>query len=102
MKEDEKKVIAQEIHLLDENFVERSNAPLYIRVPAENFSKHLIADLRNILRTHPGSCPVFIQLQESGKVTTLKLGANFKIKPQGGLFAELKELLGEDSVFLQN
>jgi len=102
LKEDDKKIIAQEIQLLDPNFVEQRNAPLYIRLPAESFSKQLIGDLKNILQMHQGACPVFLQLREGSKVTTLKLGADFKIKPQSGLFAELKALLGEDAVSLQN
>lgn len=102
LKEDDKKIIAQEIQLFDERVAEKNNVPLYIRLPVERSSKQLIADLQNILQTHPGSCPVYLQLTEGSKVTTLKLGADFKIKPQGGLFAELKELLGEGAVFLQN
>ena len=102
LKEDERKIIAQEIQLLDQKTVESSSAPLYIRVPVQSFSRQLITDLKGILQTHPGPCPVFLQLRDGRQLTTLKLGVGFKIKPQGGLFAELKELLGEDAAFLQN
>ncbi len=102
LKEDEKKIVAQEIQLLDPQVMEQSTAPLYIQVPVDGFSSQLIHDLKGILKTHPGSCPVFLQLRDGNQITTLKLGVNFQIKLQGGLFAELKELLGEDAVFLQN
>jgi len=102
LKEDDKKVIAQEVRLIDKEIVEKDSAPLYIRLPAESFSRQLIGDLKSILQTHPGPCPVFLQLSEGEKLTTLKLGTDFTIRPQGGLFAELKELLGEDAAFLHN
>lgn len=103
-KDDELKIIASEISLLneakEENTIRTGPDPLYISMKSEFFDRQLAEELRDVLKMHPGKTPVFLKLREENKTTTLELGKDFKVKMESGLFAELKALLGEDSIQL--
>jgi DNA polymerase-3 subunit alpha len=96
VKEDEVKLIAQEIKPLD--LREEASRPLSLRVPQNGLSGHLIVHLKDILKTHAGPSPVILQVQTGEKVTRLELGNEYRVKRSGALYAELKALLGEKSV----
>ncbi|MEW6189748.1 MAG: DNA polymerase III subunit alpha, partial [Actinomycetota bacterium] len=104
VKEEDVKVIGQEVEMLNDssNRSSKSSFPLCIKMPLESFNKKLIDQIKEILETHPGSSQVYLQLTEENKTTTFRLGAKYRVKTQSSLFAELKELLGEDNVFIDN
>lgn len=92
IKEDNIKVIAQEIKGLSAD--ERVEPALYIQVSAENFKRELIDRLKVVLGTYPGESPVYIRVKDKDKTTTFRLGSQYRVATENGLFAELKELLG--------
>lgn len=100
IKEEDAKLIAQEIKPLEAK--KRGPLPVCINLRAERFSPQLLEKMKSIISTHRGSSPVLLQLVSDTGMTTLKLNEGYKVNNNSGLFAELKELLGEDAVFLQN
>ncbi len=100
IKEDEAKLIAQEIEALQGK--KKGPLPIYIQLYEEKFSPQLLERLKRIIISHPGASPVFLQVKGKKDTTTLRLNDGYKVTSNSGFFAELKELLGEDAIFLQN
>jgi DNA polymerase-3 subunit alpha len=92
IKEDNIKVIAQEIMGLSAD--ERVEPALYIQLSAENFKRELVDRLKTVLGTYPGESSVYIRVKDKDKTTTFRLGSQYRVATENGLFAELKELLG--------
>jgi len=92
IKEDNIKVIAQEIKGLSAD--EKIEPALYIQLSAENFKRELVDRLKTVLGTYPGESPVYIRVKDKDKTTTFRLGSQYRVATENGLFAELKELLG--------
>jgi DNA polymerase-3 subunit alpha len=70
--------------------------PLAIMLSGDRFSHTVVNSLKGILERFPGRCNVDVRIGEEGR--RLRLGDGFKVDPQPSLFAEIKELLGENSV----
>jgi DNA polymerase-3 subunit alpha len=66
--------------------------PLVIKMPIAQCTPPIVDRLREILRTHPGSRDVHLQLEDQGKSTEMKLDARVTASPS--LSADLKEILG--------
>lgn len=99
LKEDSAKLIVQEVEMLDKTKAGPSS--LCLRVNVKGANNNLMNQLKHILQKHPGVSPVFLELKEEEKTTRMKLDESFKVNSSNGLFAELKELLGEEAVCLQ-
>jgi DNA polymerase-3 subunit alpha len=67
-------------------------------VPAQRLTPEVVANLKTILRNHPGSATVFLNLSDNGDTKILRLGDDHKVEPRSALFAELKELLGPKAI----
>lgn len=102
-RESEAKIIAQEIELLDKDKISRSKKTscLYVRLPLTLLTDQSSKELKSILRNHPGTAPVYFQVEENGKITIFRLGRDFSVDLTDGLFAELKALLGENAVYIE-
>lgn len=98
-KEDQCKLIALEVEPLAAE--EKKSAAVHLRLSSELFSRELLDQLKRILRTHPGPAPVFLEVKDAGRVTTLRLGQGYQVQTYSPLFAELKALLGEKAVSFQ-
>jgi DNA polymerase-3 subunit alpha len=80
---------------LEMNFPEISHAavgPFVIRMPIAQCTPPIVDRLKEILRTHPGSREVHLQLDDHGKITVLKLEPTITASPS--LSADLKSILG--------
>jgi DNA polymerase-3 subunit alpha len=87
------------IPLAIEPFVARTGLePLALSVDGERFPSTVIDDLKGILVRFPGPCAVEMSVSTGAGARRLRLGEGYKVDPQGGLFAELKSLLGEGCV----
>ncbi|OFW62708.1 MAG: hypothetical protein A2Y74_03685 [Actinobacteria bacterium RBG_13_63_9] len=82
-----------------EAFVVRTGLePLAISVDGDRLPSTVIDDLKDILVRFPGECAVDMYVSTGESARRLRLGEGFRVNPQAGLFAELKELLGEGCV----
>ena len=91
---DEVKVVAREINELEM----RDDSTVRLGVAASRLTPEVVSDLKAILRNHPGSATVFLNLSDNGDTKVLRLGNDHKVEPRSALFAELKELLGPKAI----
>ncbi len=95
VRDDSVKMIASEIKEADLG----EDKPLEIRLPAASCTPQVVSDLKQVLSSHPGSTQVFLKLEnEMRNSTVLRLGSEFWVDTTNGLYAELKMLLGPDSL----
>ena len=60
-----------------------------------------INQIAEILKTSPGSCPVFLSVRDYAKnLCVLKLGRAFQVNPNRFPVEELEEILGQGNVKL--
>ena len=91
---DDVKVVSREIKELQI----RDDSTVRLGVPAQRLTPEVVADLKTILRNHPGSATVFLNLSDNGNTKVLRLGDDHRVEPRSALFAELKELLGPKAI----
>ncbi|MFA5866536.1 MAG: DNA polymerase III subunit alpha [Actinomycetota bacterium] len=90
------KLAAMEIKPLDRR--EDAERPVTIYLDIGRFSDQLLERLKEILTSHPGVCPVVLKVKGKTSETVLELGQGYKITRANGLFAEIKELLGDKAI----
>ncbi len=87
------------IPLAIEPFTPRTGLePLAISVDGERLPSTVVDDLKRILVRFPGRCSVDMYVRMGEGARRLRFGDGFRVEPQASLFAELKELLGDDCV----
>jgi DNA polymerase-3 subunit alpha len=79
-----------------QRFVER----VVVRFPAGGLEETTLAELRDLLLSHPGGCPVdlIVPTSEGGNVTVDAVGT--RVQPSRGLIEALDELVGASNVEL--
>lgn len=90
------KLAAMEVKALDRR--EDAERPVTIYLTMDTFSDKLLTRLRDILTSHAGASPVVLKVKGRNSETVLELGQGFKVKRANGLYAEVKELLGEKAI----
>jgi DNA polymerase-3 subunit alpha len=65
-----------------------------VRLPAATATASRIDDLKRVLQAHPGDSPVFVHLENGDRTTVLRLGPEFAVSTDNGLYGELRMLLG--------
>ncbi|HET9261041.1 MAG TPA: DNA polymerase III subunit alpha [Acidimicrobiia bacterium] len=91
---DDVKIVARELKEL----AVRDDTTVRLDVSAQRLTPEVVSDLKTILRNHPGSATVVLDLRDNGNTKTLRLGDDHKVEPRSALFAELKELLGPRAI----
>ena len=74
--------------------------PLEVVVNAERVHASLLDQLKEILAEFPGTVPVVLTMITGQGTARLRVGDRFRVAPVGGLYAELRALLGEGCVQL--
>ncbi len=100
VKEDEVKLIAQEIMALTDMKKAKRQA-LYLRIGNDRLDKILIGKLRKVLSDHPGDAEVYLRLQDGKELTTLRFSTDFQVASSGPVIGELTGLLGSGSVTIE-
>jgi DNA polymerase-3 subunit alpha len=93
--EDETKLIAMEVRPF--GGVSESR-PLMVTVDADRVQLALLQELKEILASFPGQVPVVLQMESLQGQQRLRIGDGYRVAPVGGLYAELKALLGESCI----
>ncbi len=74
--------------------------PLTISMEMSRCTPPVIERMKEILRSHPGAREVHLQLDENGKLTTLKLDEGLRVTSSPSLSADLKTVLGPDCLLI--
>ena len=88
------KLFAQDIEIVEDL---SDNSPVRVKIPIEHQLPGRIADLKSILAAHPGESPVELHLSER---QVLRLPDDYAVNNANGVIAELRVLLGPDSVLV--
>ncbi len=68
--------------------------PVVISLPSTRCTPPVVAQLRDVLGTHPGMTEVQLRLLTRSSTKVLRLDDNLRVTPSPALFADLKQLLG--------
>ncbi len=91
---DDVKVVCREIKELEI----RDDSTVRLTAAAGRLTPEVVVRLKDILRNHPGSAPVYLHMTDNGDTKVLKLSDEHRVEPRSALFAELKELLGPRAI----
>jgi DNA polymerase-3 subunit alpha len=76
------------------DLTEGPTGPVVISMPVNRCTPPLVAQLRDVLRTHPGMTEVQLRLLASQRTTLMRLDDRLRVTPSPALMADLKALLG--------
>jgi len=89
---DQPELRAQEVTAPD--LTQGPTGPVVISLPSTRCTPPVVAQLRDVLGTHPGMTEVQLKLLTRSSTKVLKLDDNLRVSPSPALFADLKQLLG--------
>ncbi|MCB0272879.1 MAG: DNA polymerase III subunit alpha, partial [Bdellovibrionales bacterium] len=100
--DDQAKILVDEMCLLD-NAPQHFNGHVHIQVDASEVDTQKLENLRNILPSYKGTCPIFLHMTIPGKSKTiLPLDSTFNIEPSLEVFEKIKEQIGlRTKIYLQ-
>ncbi|MCU1621776.1 MAG: polymerase alpha subunit [Frankiales bacterium] len=91
-RDDTPKLIASDITVPDLSVGPRG--PVTISLPTARCTPPVVERLKEVLRNHPGTTDVLLQLTTGAKTTVLRLDDGHRVTATASLFADLKALLG--------
>lgn len=95
-RDEEVKVVAEQIHRLDDGCRDDELLPsLYVKVPASS-GEQVLAEIKEILRGHRGSSPVYLYFETTKKVIRTK--SEWWVNLESGVVDKLSATLGETAV----
>ncbi len=68
--------------------------PVVLAVPTSRCTPPLVASLREVLASHPGTTEVHLRLEGPGRTTVMRLDDGYRVSPTAALKGDLKALLG--------
>jgi DNA polymerase-3 subunit alpha len=95
-RDDVPRIIAMDLSI--PNITEGPRGPVVVTLPAQKCTPPLVAGLREVLTTHPGTTEVRLQLTNGPKTTVLRLGDGLRVTPSPALMGDIKALLGAGSI----
>jgi DNA polymerase-3 subunit alpha len=95
-RDDVPRVIAMDLSI--PNISEGPRGPVVVTLPAQKCTPPLVAGLREVLTTHPGTTEVRLELTNGAKTTVLRLGDGLRVTPSPALMGDIKALLGAGSI----
>ena len=93
-REDLPKIICQSVDVLRTTELDEAR-PVRVHLPLERVRPETIDELKGLLTAHPGDSEVFLHL---GDRQVLRLPEDYSVDPGSGLVAEIRVLLGAESV----
>jgi len=92
--DDEVKILAMEIDVVEEP---AKNPPVRLLLDVAHHEKSRIAELKSVLQAHRGECPVELHLSDK---RVFRLSEEYSVDRSNGVVAELRALLGSDSILV--
>ena len=68
--------------------------PVTVTLPSTRCTPPVVEQLKDVLRTHPGTTEVRLKLMARAGTTVLRLDDRLRVSPSPALYADLKHLLG--------
>ncbi|MFP4104763.1 MAG: DNA polymerase III subunit alpha [Phycisphaerae bacterium] len=96
-------IIIKEITPIDDA-VEKFTASVLLRLPAGEPNPDLLGGLKNLLETHKGDRPIFLEVTPTSRAdirTTIRLGKGWTVAPNRSMLVGLLELMEEERIRLQ-
>ena len=98
MREDEPKIVANEMTALDAVRMKYTKAVLVDLLTA-GLEKTTLEKLKRVLSRYPGRIPVYLNfVKPDGKRTLVSAGAALGVEPHEGLVRDIEKLFGRDVV----
>jgi DNA polymerase-3 subunit alpha len=91
-RDDTPKLIASDITVPDLSVGPRG--PVTVSMPTARCTQPVVERLKEVLRAHPGTTDVMLQLTTGAKTTVVRLDDGHRVTATASLFADLKALLG--------
>jgi DNA polymerase-3 subunit alpha len=91
-RDDTPKLIASDITVPDLSVGPRG--PVTVSIPTARCTAPVVERLKEVLRSHPGTTDVLLQLTSGVKTTTVRLDDGHRVTATASLMADLKALLG--------
>ncbi|HVX45821.1 MAG TPA: DNA polymerase III subunit alpha, partial [Mycobacteriales bacterium] len=95
-RDDTPKLIASELTLPD--LSEGPRGPVVLSLQAARCTPPVVARLREVLSTHPGTTEVRLQLLNGSRTTVLRLDDGLRVQATTALMGDLKALLGPSCI----
>jgi DNA polymerase-3 subunit alpha len=101
LKEEKPKIYADEVIPLAD-VPRRFTKAVHLRISTGNLRAELLPRIAELLRAHPGACPVlFCFRRDDGQLVFMETDEHFAVTPSEQFVAEMEELLGEETVYLK-
>jgi DNA polymerase III subunit alpha len=97
-REDAPKLIAMDMTIPDLTTGADGSAPIVLQLPVTKCVPPVVEQLRDVLRTHPGTTEVHLRLRSNQKTTVMRLDDKLRVTPGPALHADLKQLLGPSCI----
>jgi DNA polymerase-3 subunit alpha len=97
-REDVPKLIAMDMTIPDLTTGADGAAPIVLQLPVAKCVPPVVEQLREVLRTHPGTTEVHMRLRGNQKTTVVRLDDKLRVTPGPALHADLKQLLGPSCI----
>jgi DNA polymerase-3 subunit alpha len=97
-REDVPKLIAMDMTIPDLATGDDGSAPIVLQLPVTKCVPPVVEQLRDVLRTHPGTTEVHLRLRGNQKTTLLRLDDKLRVTASPALHADLKQLLGPSCI----
>jgi DNA polymerase III subunit alpha len=91
-REEVPKLVAMEVKPAD--LPADGSGPFVVSILESRCVPPIVDQLREVLRTHPGSMEVHLRLQSGARTKVLRLDDKLRVRPSPSLVADLKQLLG--------
>jgi DNA polymerase-3 subunit alpha len=97
-RDDVPKLIAMDMTIPDLSTGADGSAPIVLQLPVTKCVPPVVEQLRDVLRTHPGTTEVHLRLRGNQKTTVVRLDDKLRVTPGPALHADLKQLLGPSCI----
>jgi DNA polymerase-3 subunit alpha len=91
-REDVPKLIAMDMTIPDLTITD--GAPFVVNMPLTKCVLPVVEQIREVLRTHPGTTEVHLRLKGNQKTTVVRLDDKLRVSASPALHADLKQILG--------